>query len=218
MDTARHPLEPVPEVPKLPEKIWEKLTAWRREWSEIWYLRLGGRYYVYRSPTRQDAINHDLNARTMPARAIDDFVGRCLLYPEQMPANMPLPDLNTLYRAIWESSGFHDPEAFFSKLLLFDGVVRSAEQENVLLLLKAFPGLLPDTINSWQPEKIIYHIALARYMLGAEPIKEPKKKRPPNSPPPSVEVSRVGQQLGTQTPGAAFDWEEDLKEMEAFRR
>lgn len=204
----RHPLEPTPEAPKLPPKIWERLTEWRRTWSELWYLCVRGRHYVYRSPTRQDCIEHDLSIKTMPARAIDDFVGRCMLYPEKLPEDLPATDIEVLYEAIWGSSGFRDSEAFDTKLALFDNVVRSPEQENLLLLMKAFPGLLPDIINSWQPEKIIYHIALARVMLGAPPMKPPGN------------VKRTIQNL-TAPPERTrkpFDWHKDLDEWQAFER
>jgi hypothetical protein len=204
----RHPLEPVPEAPKLPPRIWERLTEWRKTWSELWYLCVRDKHYVFRSPTRQDCIEHDLSIRTMPARAVDAFVSGCILYPDQLPADLPATDIEVLYEAIWSSSGFRDPEAFDSKLALFDNVVRSPEQENLLLMMRAFPGLLPDVINSWQPEKIIYHIALARVMLGAPPMKQPDRPsrnvQTPTAPPER-----------TQKP---FDWNKDLQEWKAFER
>jgi hypothetical protein len=202
----RHPLEPIDKPPKLPQKVWERLTEWRRTWSELWYLEIRGRHYVYRSPTRQDCIDHDLNMKTMPTRAIDDFVCRCVLYPEELPADLPATDVETLYEAMWSVSGFRDPEAFDTKLALFDNVSRSPEQENILLLMKAFPGLLPDKINSWQPEKIIYHIALARILLGLEPLPMP------------VEAAEELQGPAQAPERRTFDWEQDLQEWKAFER
>jgi len=204
----RHPLEPTPEVPKLPVKVWERLTEWRRTWSELWYLNVRGKHYVFRSPTRQNCIDHDLNMKTMPVRAVDEFVSCCILYPDELPADLPATDMEVLYEAIWDVSGFRNPEAFGTKVALFDNIVRSPEQENLLLLMKAFPGLLPDTINSWQPEKIIYHIALARTLMGLEPLGMPEE---------AVEDVQGPAQAPDQ-PQQAFDWERDLQEWKAFER
>lgn len=205
----RHPLEPVPEVPMLPMKVWERLTEWRRKWNELWYVKVGGRHYVYRSPTRQDCIDHDGNFGTMPVRAIDDFVSRCMLYPEDLPGDLPSTEMEILYETIWSSSGFRDAEVFNHKVALFDNLVRSPDQENILLMMKAFPGLLPDQINSWQPEKIIYHIALARVLLGLEPMKMPEEER---------KRTRIPVPEPSDKPRQDFDWEQDLKEWQAFER
>lgn len=210
----QHPLEPLPEVPKLPAAVWERLTEWRKQWSEIWYVRIGEEHYVYRAPTRDDCIQHDLNSGTMPARAVDTFVQSCLLYPEVLPDDLDFTVMEGLYNVIWETSGARDPAEFENKLAVFDNLVRSPGQENLLLILKAFPGLLPDEVNSWQHEKIIYHVALARTLLGLEPMKPPEmsdeeKKR-------ARAQARAEAQSQAQSGG--FDWSQDLQEWQAFER
>jgi hypothetical protein len=143
-------------------------------------------------------------------------VNRCLLHPEELPEDMSLADLQALYESIWRASGFKDTAAFESRVAEFDNALRSPEQENILLMMKAFPGLLPDTINSWQPEKIIYHIALARIMLNMDPLKLPERPRPgPEQQLSGVEPVRPpAQPQGSKT----YNWQNDLAEWKAFER
>jgi hypothetical protein len=223
----QNPLEPAPRGPweppelarvaleksnvglRLPAKVLEQIPVWRKQWSELWLVKVGDKDYAFRSPTREDAIQHDLNMPSAPALAVDQFVKDCLLYPKELPEKMPMSEFTSLYQAIWAASGFRDSRVFEDKLALFDRVARAPEQENLLLLLRTFPGLLPDDVNGWQPEKLIYHIALARVLQGVEPIKE-KKPKP-------------GQAQAPATPTEApkkgtFSWDEDLKDYKAFER
>lgn len=197
----------------LPDKVLKQIPVWRKQWSELWFVRLGDKPYVYRSPTRDDTIQYDLNVHSNPAMAADQFVKECLLHPEALPDSMALGEFQELYELIWATSG-RDPRAFEDKLALFDEVVRAPWQENLVLLLKSFPGLLPDTVNRWQPEKIIYHIALARVIQGMEPIKRKASRQKPAEP---------GEPNSPPTPAAprerrSFDWEKDKQEHEAFMR
>lgn len=210
----RHPLEPSSEI-DVPGKILEQLPKWRKSWDEIWYVHLSGENYVWRSPTRRDAIEYDLNRQSTLATAIDQLLKACLLHPEVMADDMSATDFLQLHELIWTVSGYRDAEFFVEKLYDFEQIVRSGDQVNILLLLRAFPGLLPDEINSWQPEKLVYHVALARAMLGIEPlvVKQAKRGGPQRDVPDSPEVAQAPPMEG---PKPAFDWEKDLKEQQVF--
>jgi len=175
--SGQHPLDPTSDGPRVPATVLEQLPKWREQWDEIWYVQIHNKHYVYRSPTRREAIEHDMNVMSVPELGMDSFVSKCILYPEDLPEDMTLADLQGLYESIWRASGFKDTEAFELRVAEFDNALRSPDQENILMMMKAFPGLLPDTINSWQPEKIIYHVALARIMLGMEPLKLPSQPK-----------------------------------------
>jgi len=215
-----HPLEPVVEQLKLPQRVLDHLSAWRAQWLELWMVRISGRCYVFRSPTRGEALIHDANAASSPAVAADRFVHDCVLEPEKLPDKMSLAEFDQLYRAIWAASGFRDESAFVERLRSFEELVAAPAHEFILVLTKAFPGLRPDEINSWQPDKIAYHVAIAKALLGIPPMKEKKTKAaPPGNPqtPPSPQNASVPQPPKPKD-GRAFDWNKDLTEWEAFER
>jgi hypothetical protein len=206
---VRHPLDPVPRGQRLPEAITKRLAEWRATWEELWYLNLGGKHYVLRTPTRRDAIEHDMNAQSNPARAVDRFVSQCVLYPAELPSDMRLEYFNTIYDVLWDVSSFKDPDGFTDRLLEFQEVAYAPDQEHLVNLVRAFQ-VLPDEINSWQPNKLMYHMMLARRVLGLEPLKDTRKRRP----------KQPAQQPPPQAPDKpkTFDWNKDLEEWRAFER
>lgn len=215
-----HPLEPVVEQLKLPQRVLDRLPAWRAKWLELWMVRISGRCYVFRSPTRGEALIHDANAATCPASAADRFVNDCVLEPEKLPDTMSLAEFEKLYQAIWAASGFRDESTFVDRLKTFEELVANPSHEFILVLTKAFPGLRPDEINSWQPDKIAYHVAIAKALLGIPPMKAKKpRSAPPGSPqaPPSPQNASVPRQPKPKE-GRTFDWNKDLTEWEAFER
>jgi hypothetical protein len=210
----RHPLEPRSEIDEVPGEILNLLPEWRRSWDEIWYVRLGGNHYVWRSPTRKDAIEYDLNSQTTVASAVDQLLKACVLWPEELDGDMPANIFLTLHELVWQTSGYRDAEFFNEKLAQYEQIVRSGDHVNILLLIKAFQGrLLPDKINTWQPEKLIYHVAIARALLDVEPLKVKKAKR--QRQPDQTPQAQPPQPRG---PRPAYDWEKDLKEWDAFER
>jgi hypothetical protein len=212
----RHPLEPRSEIDKVPGEILNRLPEWRRSWDEIWYVRLGGNDYVWRSPTRKDAIEYDLTSQTTAASAIDQLLKTCVLWPEELSGEMSANDFLTLHDLVWQTSGYRDLEFFNDKLAQYEQIVRSGDHVNILLLIKAFNGLLPDVINTWQPEKIIYHVAIARALLDVEPLQVKRKRRrqPSDQSPPSAPTPEPP----AQGPRKPYNWEDDLKEWDAFER
>lgn len=213
----RHPLEPSSEIEEVPGEILNRLPEWRRSWDEIWYVRLGGTDYVWRSPTRKDAIEYDLTSQSTIASAIDQLLKACVLWPEALSDSMLASEFLTLHDLVWQTSGYRNPEFFNDKLAQYEQIVRSGDHVNILLLLKAFDGLMPDVINTWQPEKLIYHVAIARALLDVEPLQVKRKRRrqpsdqPPQGAPPTPEPPARG-------PRKPYDWEQDLKEWDAFER
>lgn len=170
-EAGRHPLGPASAVPG---NILAKVPVWRTQWRELWYARLSFGHVVYRNPTRGDVVEHNMNMQLAPYQAIDHFVHTCLLYPEGLPDSMTMGEFMGLYRAMWETSGFGDPETFEERLSEVEDVVNSPDYENILILLEAFPALLPEQINAWQSEQLALHIALARTKLG---LKSPRQHK-----------------------------------------
>lgn len=217
---SSHPLDPVPEIQRLPQRVWENLTRWRKKWSEIWFVYVDGRPYVFRSPTRGEAIRHDMNAMVAPAQADDSFVHDCLLHPTELPDKMSLVSFDVLHRAIWKASGYRDNEVFLERLAQLEQFIGSPDQVYVMILVKAFPGLLPDTINSWQPEKLLYHLALAKAILELPPEQPGKKRRRrmphdqmPDGMPHGPEPTSAA---APRPPREPLDWEAERAEYDAF--
>jgi hypothetical protein len=224
-DTAgwtRHPLEPAQKT-DLPEEVLEGLPGWRRQWDEIWYIEISGRNYVFRAPTRGEAIKHDQNLVHSPGFAAKEFVDVCLLHPESMPEEVMLSEFDGLYKAVWVASGFKDQEVFQQRLDTFLSIVYSPDHQVITALLLAFPWLSVDEINTWQPEKITYHLALARFLLesrapegvGPPPEAMARGVKPPyhNAPPPEQDIG-----ASDFSKGGFFDWNSDLREQQAFDR
>ena len=213
-----HPLEPVPDRLRLPKRVLDNLPAWRAKWLELWTVDVAGRIFVFRSPTRTEALVHDANFVASPAATADRFVSDCLLEPEKLPDDLPLEQFDLLYRAIWVASGFRDEAIFVERLKVFDSLVASPAHEYILILLRAFPGLRPDEINSWQPDKITYHLAVAKALLVVPPTKE-RRPRGPTPTLPQSSQPKPEQPASPAQPQAAkktFDWEKDLAEWRAF--
>lgn len=198
----RHPLEPTPQTDSLSSEILDRVPEWHRQWDEIWYVHLGGRNYVWHTPTRRQAIEFDLVSESSSFGAIDDLVSSCILYPEKLPDDMPFSHVAKLNELIWGVSGYRDAEFFSNKLDEYRQVAWSADHSNIVLLCRAFQGLLPDDINKWQPEKVIYHIALAEVLLGLTPPKQAQKPKPDASAPRRK----------------TYNWQKDLDEWKAFER
>jgi hypothetical protein len=206
---SRDPLEPISqEALHLPAIVWENLPVWRKQWPEIWYVRLRGELYVFRSPTRGDAIQHDMTWMSSPVMAADSLVNECLLYPSELSNDMSMTDVNGLAEAIWKAAGFRDPTSLYDKVVEYQELIQTdPNQANVIIIVKAFPRLTPDEINEMQPDQLAYHIALARAILGLEDLK----------PRPEVAKKRA-QELRKQPRKATFDWKEDLRDYQAFER
>jgi hypothetical protein len=197
---GQHPLDPIPDVRRLPSKVLDKLSDWRKSWSEIWWIKVAGKHYVFRSPTRGEALEHDHNLASSPGQAQDRLVSDCLLHPESLPDDMPAQEWFQIYKAVWIASGWKDVGTFVRRMIEAEDLVYSDEHQHILLLLKAFQGLLPDVINSWQPEKLAYHIALAKALTGQPPTPPGQRAK---FMPPEEKVPQPRVRQGT------FDWEKD---------
>lgn len=174
-------MEPLAEqpagAPRVPPGILQRVPEWRRKWTELWGMEIAGDFYAFRSPTRGEAIGHEADMALSEPLAVDILVHTCLLSPTQLADSMPWRVVTCLYNAIWRVSGFGDSDAFQSKLSLFDAGVRSPDSQYILLLLKTFPGLLPKEINEWQPDELVYHIALAKALNGIPAEDAPQDER-----------------------------------------
>jgi len=166
-------------APHIPPDIIRKVPGWRRKWTELWGVEVAGNFYAFRSPTRGEAIRHEANRAMSEPLAIDIVVHACLLSPERLDDSTPWRTVACLYNTIWRVSGFGDSDAFQSKLSSFDVGVRSPDSQYILLLLKTFPGLLPKQINEWQPDELVYHIALAKALneIPAEQAPQDERQR-----------------------------------------
>lgn len=204
----QHPLEPAAASYRIPQKILKRVPEWHRLWAEIWWVQIEDVDYVFRSPTRGDAVEHDLDMLSSPVGAQDAFVKKCLLMPDDLDEDMSLEAFLRLYKVIWDVSGLRNPEILEEKLYYYEQAVNSPDQSYILLLMKAFQGrLIPDDIKDWQPEKILYHAAIARTILGLDPLKPPPQKAPggPVAPPPRPQPKQQ-----------YFDWVKDKQAHEDF--
>jgi len=215
----------------VPLAVRKRIPEWRKKWRELWFVEVEDRPYAYRAPTRGEVIQHNLNIQSAGIMAVDEFVQVCLLYPDEIYEDLSLGGFMVLYDTIWSTSYYLDQEAFDARLAELEQVVWTTDHENILIMLRAFPGLLPEKINSWQPEELMLHIAYARALIGIEPqgikadrLNLRKRRREllaqmSGAPPPSPQQDH-GQQKPEpverekpRSDGSTFDWESDARDL-----
>jgi hypothetical protein len=155
-----------------------RLFSWKREYGNVYFVRVGKEAYVYRALSRSD---HALLIRAQGYLKFDledAVLKECLLEPrfnKDEFDNKLAGEVEDLVKKISESSGFSEMERVEKDLENNRSSLGSLENQIVILICKAFPHLTLEDIDNFTYDELVRHLVIAEAILDVKlNIEKPK--------------------------------------------
>lgn len=163
----------------------KRLPDWKHRWGKVYQVGQGADLVVFRALTLGEYTQYgELVAKSgdkglVGSEAQDYLLRKCILWPDGFDPDDPKLIAGTAFvtaQKIIQASGFG--EGFrplyerYKKTFLADGI-----STVFLLLCKAFPGLLPSTIESWDCNTLLRNIFVAEELLQVDMFQGPRNQK-----------------------------------------
>jgi len=151
--------------------IIDKILLWKKEYGDVFYLKVGNDKYIYRALTRQEYFNIYTLNKYSAVRVEDILLFTCLLYPEydeHMFDNKFSGEIEYLVRCIVDSSGFSNTDGILKDIQKEREKVDLLDNQILLLICKAFPHLTPKDIDNMNYNMLLKYLTLAEAILDVK--------------------------------------------------
>jgi len=195
--------------PGLPLAVLKNLGRWRKQYGSIFYLP--DHQVVFRALKRGEVVRYHQNAVHDPLWAQIHAFKACVVYPEDWDGfaqKISVRQLGTMFKVLWESSGFGDNRSFADDLNQMRVTVQQRDHGVTRMICTAFPSYTPDDVDEMARDRILYLLAQAEFMLGrtldGQPFEEMLQ---------ALEAHVLKESMKNQKRSRFFDWEHDLREL-----
>ena len=135
--------------------------------------------FIFRPLNRKEYVDIVELYSTEGENAEDEIFKKCVLFPTLDTEDMFAGTIASVSRRIMFVSGFGEAETFLGLLEENRSKMDLADNQMIIVLLKAFPHLTLENINNLDIQQLTYYLALAERVLDIKvEFKEEQKQKP----------------------------------------